>query len=181
MPVGPREQDVVRLRQEADGRRGLGVRQRRSWDVEEFAALLVAEAAQRLEQLQRSVDLRNAHPAPGPDVAARRRAEGREVAAEDLGARLDQDVRLRLGDRDEPAVVARLPERRLVVVDDERGDTRHPPGAARRRRTRSQVGRSLPSTSRVGPPRARAPTAAASPRSVSQGKFVLLIAAQMSA
>ena len=40
-------------------------------------------------------------------------------------------MRLRLGDRDEPAVIARLPERRLVVVDDQRGDTRHPPGAAR--------------------------------------------------
>ena len=48
--VGPGEQDVVPFRQEADGRRGLGVRQRRSWDVEELAALLVAEAAQRVEQ-----------------------------------------------------------------------------------------------------------------------------------
>ena len=66
-----------------------------------------------------------------PDVATRRRAEGHEVAAEDLGARLDGDVRLRLGDCDKPAVVARLPERRLGVVDDVRGEARRPPGAAR--------------------------------------------------
>ena len=109
----------------------VGVRQGCARDVEELAALLVAEAAQRLEQLQRSVDLGHAHHAPGPDVAARRGAECREVAAEDLGARLDRDVRLRFLDRDEPSLVARLPERRLVVVDDVRCDARHLPGAAR--------------------------------------------------
>ena len=55
--VGPGEQDVVPLRQEAHGRRRLCVRQRRARDVEKLAPLLVTEAAQRLEQLQRRVDL----------------------------------------------------------------------------------------------------------------------------
>ena len=100
----------------------------------ELAALLVAEAAQRLEQLQCSVDLGHADHAPGSDVAARRGAEGREVAAEDLGARLDRDVRLRFLDRDKPLLVARLPERRLGVPDDaRRGAPSARRGAHRRR------------------------------------------------
>ena len=165
--VGPREQDVVPLRQEADGRRGLGVRQRRSWDVEELAALLVAEAAQRLEQLQCSVDLGHADHAPGADVAARRGAEGREVAAEDLGARLDRDVRLRFLDRDKPSLVARLPERRLGVVDDVRCDARHLPGAARIDAGEAVLARQVGDRlrGRDGSPRlrARAPTGRAAP------------------
>ena len=83
-----------------------GVRQRRARDVEELAALLVAEADQRLEPLEGAGDLRHVHHAPGDDVAARRGPERREVAAEDLGARLGGVVRLRLLDRDEPAVGA---------------------------------------------------------------------------
>ena len=54
-PVGPCEQHVVPLRQEANRRGRLGVGQRRARDVEELAALLVAEAAQRLEPLERAL------------------------------------------------------------------------------------------------------------------------------
>ena len=44
-PIGEREQHVVPLRQEANGRGRVGIRQRRARDVEELAAVLVAEAA----------------------------------------------------------------------------------------------------------------------------------------
>ena len=52
-PIGEREQQVVPLRQEANGRGGFGVRQRRARDVEQLAAVLVAKAAQRLEPIER--------------------------------------------------------------------------------------------------------------------------------
>ena len=126
-----REQHVVPLRQEADGRRRVGVRQRRARDVEELAALLVAEAAQRLEALERAVDLGHVHHAPGADVTTRRRPERGEVAAEDLGARLGRVVLLGLVERDEPALRSRAPERRLVVVHQVRAHACSAPGAAR--------------------------------------------------
>ncbi len=102
-PVREREQHVVPLRQEANGRGRLGVRQRRARDVEELAAVLVAEAAQRLEPVERALELGHVHHAPGDDVTARRGPERGEVATEDLGARLGRVVRLRLLDRDEAA------------------------------------------------------------------------------
>src|SRR5919106_3654532 len=79
-----REQHVVPLRQEANGRRSLGIWQRRARDVEELAAVLVAKAAQRLEPLERTVELRHVHHARGADVASRHGAERREVTTEDL-------------------------------------------------------------------------------------------------
>ena len=63
--------------------------------------------------------------------AARRGPERREVATEDDGARLDRNVGLRLVERDEPARGTRLPERRLVVVQEVRAHPRCAPGAAR--------------------------------------------------
>ena len=71
--------------------------------------------------------------APGDDVATRRRAERGEVAAKDLGARLDRVVRLGLLDRDESALGTALPESRLVVVQHVRADARAAPGATRAR------------------------------------------------
>ena len=79
-------------------------------------SLLVAEAPQRLHSLQGPVDLRDVHPAPGEDVAPRRGPERREIAAEDLGARLRRFVHLRLVERDEAALGTPVPQRRLVVV-----------------------------------------------------------------
>jgi hypothetical protein len=63
-PVREREQHVVPLRQEANGRGGLGIRERRTRDVEELAPLLVAEATQPLEPRERALDLRHVHHAP---------------------------------------------------------------------------------------------------------------------
>ena len=114
-------------------RTGAGVsaiRQRRARDVEELAALLVAEAAQ-LEPVERPLDLRHVHHRPGDDVAARRRAERGEVATEDLGARLGRVVLLRLVERDEATLGPPVPESRLVVVQDVRAHARSAPGAAR--------------------------------------------------
>ena len=93
--------------------------------------MLVAEAAQRLEPFERTLELRHVHHAPGDDVASRRGAERREVPTEDRGPRLDRVVRLRLLDRDEPALGTRVPERRLVVVQDVRAHPCAAPGAAR--------------------------------------------------
>ena len=93
--------------------------------------MLVAEAAQRLEQIERALELRHVHHAPRDDVAARRGPERCEIATEDLGARLDRDVGLRLVDRDEPALGTPVPERRLVVVQHVRAHARRAPGAAR--------------------------------------------------
>ena len=85
-------------------------------DVEQLAAVLVAKAPQRLEPVERALDLRHVHHRPADDVAARRGPERGEIAAKDLGARLERVVRLRLLDRDEAALGTPLPERRLVVV-----------------------------------------------------------------
>jgi hypothetical protein len=72
-----------------------------------------------------------------------------------------------------------------VVVDDERGDTRHPPGVARVDAGEAvlalQLGdRSVDVTGRSAAS-ARTDSASCFARSVSQGKSVSLIAAQMSA
>ena len=75
-PVGVREQRVVPLRQEADGRGRVGGRERRARDVEQLAAVLVAEAAQRLERVERGGEVGDAEARPVGDVGARRRAEG---------------------------------------------------------------------------------------------------------
>ena len=74
-PIRPGEQHVVPLRKEASRRGSVGVGERRPRDVEELASALVAEAAQRLEALQRAVDLGHVHHAPGSEVAARRGTE----------------------------------------------------------------------------------------------------------
>ena len=183
-PIREREQHVVPLRQEADGGGRLGVRQRRARDVEELAAVLVAEAAQRLEPIERPLDLGHVHHAPGADVAARRRPERGEVATKDLGARLDRDVLLRLVDRDEPALGTCAPQRRLVVVQDVRAD------AAPRQARRASIPVSPCSRSRCasasawspGPLSASARTdGARRGRPISHGKFVSLIAARRSA
>ena len=78
--------------------------------------MLVTETDQWLEPIEGAADLRHVHHAPGDHVAARRGPERCEVSAKDLGARLGRVVRLRLLDRNEPAVRTRAPERRLVVV-----------------------------------------------------------------
>ena len=92
--------------------------------------MLVTVAAQRLEQVQRPVDLGHMHHAPGADVATRRGPERGEVATEDVGARLDRDMNLRFVERYESALGTRMPERRLVVVQDMRTNARAAPGAA---------------------------------------------------
>ena len=122
--IGPREQHVVPLRQEANGRRGVGVRERRAGDVEELAAVLVAEAAERLEPLERARDLRDAHHRPRPDVLPRRRPERREIATEDLRAGLGRIEPLRVVERDESPRGARAPESRFVVVHEVRAHAR---------------------------------------------------------
>ena len=72
-----------------------------------------------------------------------------------------------------------------MVVDDERSDTRHPPGAARidAGEPYSLSSWAIASVDVTGRSAASARTDGAScfSRSVSQGKFVSLIAAQMSA
>ncbi len=92
--------------------------------------MLVAEATQRLEPIERALELGHVHHAPGDDVATRRRSERGEVATNDLGARLDGIVRLRLLDRDKTALGTRAPERRLVVVHQVRTYPRAAPGVA---------------------------------------------------
>ncbi len=104
--------------------------QRRSRDVEKLTALLVTEAAQWLEPIERALQLRHVHHAPGDDVATRCRPERGEVAAQDLGSRFDRDMPLRLLERDEPALRASVPERRLVMVHNVRAYARGLPGAA---------------------------------------------------
>ena len=124
-----REQDVVPLRKEANGRnhrvRG---RERRPRDVEELTAVLVAETAQWFEELERRGDLGGVHHAPRDHVAPRRRPEGRQVAAQHLGPRLHRDVLVRLVEGDEPAVGTRTPQRSLVMVDEICGGPHVPPG-----------------------------------------------------
>ena len=129
-PVGPREEDVVPLRQEADGHGSLGVGDRRSLHVEELAALLVAEASERLEPLEGAIDLGHVHHRPGADVTTRGRSESREVAAEDLRAGLGRIVELGLLERDEPPFGSPAPERGLVVMDDVGTHARGAPRAA---------------------------------------------------
>ena len=89
--------------------------------------MLVAEATQRLEPIERALDLGHVHLAPGDDVATRRRAERGEVATKNLGARLQWVVLLRLLDRDESAFGPAVPESRLVMVKDVRADARSAP------------------------------------------------------
>ena len=71
-----REQRVVPLRQEAHGRGRVGRRERRARDVEQLASVLVAEAPQRLERVERGGEVGDAEARPVGDVGARRRAEG---------------------------------------------------------------------------------------------------------
>ena len=131
-PVRPSEQRVVPLREEANGRGSLRIRQ---WSARGTSRssrpLLVAEAAQRLEPVERPLDLRHVHHRPGDDVAARGGPERREVATEDLGARLRRVMRLGLLDRDEASLRTPVPERRLVMVQQVGAHTRRTPGAAR--------------------------------------------------
>ena len=71
------------------------------------------------------------HHAPGDDVAARRRPERGEIAAQDLGARLERVVCLWLLDRHEPPLGSPVPERRLVVMQHVCAHAGCAPGAPR--------------------------------------------------
>ena len=68
-PIREREEHVVPLRQQANGRRSFRARQRGARDIEELAPVLVAEATHRLQPLERARDLRHVHHGPGDDVA----------------------------------------------------------------------------------------------------------------
>src|SRR6266498_4649102 len=67
-------------------------------------------------------DLRHAHHRPCSEIIGRRGPERFEVPAQDVGTRLERVVHLRLLDGDETALGLRVPERRLVVVENMRGD-----------------------------------------------------------
>ena len=84
--VGEREQHVVPLRQEADRRGRVGRGERRALEVEQLAAVLVAEAAQRLERFERLGEVGDAHARPVCEIRAARGTEGAEVAPDELGA-----------------------------------------------------------------------------------------------
>ena len=117
--------------QEPNRRRRFGVRQRRAWNVQELPPVLVTEAPQRLEPLERAHDLGHVHHAPGTDVTPRGGAEGGEVATDDLRARLRRIMRFRLVDGEVPLPRARVPECRLVVMEDMGAHARSAPGAQR--------------------------------------------------
>ena len=154
-------------------------------DVEQLAALLVAEAAEWLEQLERGPELGHVHHAPAAHVPDRRRPERGEVAAQHLGARLDRVLLLRLVERDEAAFGARVPESGLVVVHEVRSGAGGTPGTPGGDpcETRLALERRDPSALVTGPSAAseRASSARLFACDDSQGKFVSLIAARISA
>ena len=89
------EQGRVPGREEAHRNRSLGGRKRRAREVEQLAALLVAEAAE-LHPLERLRERADAHPGPVGDVRPRRRPERAEVAADEVFPRLELgELRLR--------------------------------------------------------------------------------------
>ena len=152
-PLGVREQDVVVLGQEADGRRRLRIGPRRVGQVEELAAVLVAEGPQaRPEALD---DLAQpGQPAPGRHVGDGRRAERGEVPEHDVVERRparERTAEPRLGGR-EPDLRRRAPDAAGRHLDE-----REPAatGEGERRRVAAR------GTARPAPRGARCPTAAA--------------------
>ena len=81
--VGVGEDEVVEARQEAHGSGSVARRQWRTRQVEELAAALVAEAPQRLERLERRLEVAYAKAAPRGDVRTGRRPERAEIAADE--------------------------------------------------------------------------------------------------
>ena len=178
-PVREREQHVVPLGEEANRRDRVRIGDRRPRHVEELATAFVAEAPERLESLERPIDLGHVHHAPLDDVAARRRSERREVTLKHLGARLGRVVTFRLLDRDESSVGDRAPERRLVMMEHVTRDSAVSPGTTRVAPSAHGSARPMPGPRRPSPgrpPRAPgSPAPGAAPGS-SHGKFVALIA-----
>src|SRR5204863_5900537 len=82
--------------------------------------LLVPEAAERFQQGEGRLQLRDVHLAPLPDVAKRRRPERGEVAPNHFGPCLERNERLGLVEEDEPPGRSRLPESGLVVMHEVR-------------------------------------------------------------
>src|SRR5213078_2377898 len=81
-PARMDEQGGIPNRQEADGRGRVGIRERRSREVEELLAILAAEASQAKAR-ERRREVSDRQPGPVRDGSARRRAEAAQVAADE--------------------------------------------------------------------------------------------------
>ena len=116
------EEDGVPGRQETHRRGRLGMRERRAREVEELAARLVAEAAQR-QPLERRCDVARLHASPAGDVAARRRPEPAEVPADEMVERR-RPRSTSSGPTQRSAVWKRCARRFSHVPEGERGRAR---------------------------------------------------------
>ena len=153
--VGVREQRVVVDREEARRRGGVRVGQRRAREVEQLAPAIVAERAQLRAQ---AVDRRGqaGQPRPRAQVGGRRRAEGREVAPEQVVvASRPRPARRRARPRPWSARPGRARASGRAAAAGARGAGSWP-------RSRARAGRGRASARAIARPTASAPAGSAS-------------------